>query len=404
MSYVPTLSANQLPPVLDAFGRLRTSNPEAVFGSALLYDASPSLWDDAQVSGAGTSSTYNTNQSSVTLAVSATTAGRRVRQTFRHFLYQPGKSQLVSLTGVLGAPTVGITRRLGLFDDANGFFFQSAPGAVSVVIRSSTSGAPIDTAITQSSWNVDKMDGTGPSGIILDFTKTQIFFFDFQWLGVGLVRFGFIVDGVFYIVNQVPHANLLTLAYLSNPNLPLRYEITNDGTGGIASLLQICCSVLSEGGQEFVGQVRAVSRGATGLVTLNDADLYPVLAIRLLAGRGSAIVRPSLISAMSTTNANIEMQLLLNPTVTGTALSFAGVTGSSIEAATGATNATKVSAGTLLASAITSAGNFVQLPNPADFQLGSSIAGTSDIVVLAVRRLTGTAETLYGTISWRETP
>lgn len=388
--------------MLDAFGRLRTSDPHALFSSALLYDNAPLLWNDVQISGAGTSSTYNTNQSSVTLAVSAATAGRRVRQTYRRFLYQPGKSQLVSLTGIIGTPAAGITRGLGIYDDANGVFFQSSPTTVNVVIRSSTSGAPVDTVVTQANWNIDKMDGSGPSGVTLDPSKAQIFFHDFQWLGVGLVRFGFVVDGTFWPVHAEPHSNLTTLVYMSIPNLPLRYEIANSGAGGAASLLAICNSVLSEGGIEFVGQVRTASRNITPLVTLNDNDLYPLVTIRLQATKLSAIVQPSSLSVLSTTNANLELQLLLNPTVTGTALAFSAVTNSAVEADVVATNATKVSAGTLLTSALVAAQASITLPNPVEFQLGSSIAGVSDILVLAVRRLTGAAETIYGTIGWRE--
>lgn len=400
MSYFAML--RQLPAMLDAFGRLRVSNPQTLFSSTLLYDNAPMLWDDVEVSGGGTSSTYNTNQSSVTLAVSATTAGRRVRQTYRRFLYQPGKSQLVSLTGIIGTPAADITRGIGLYDDANGVFFQSAPTTVNVVIRSSTSGAPVDTTIAQANWNIDKMDGSGPSGVTLDFSKAQIFFFDFQWLGVGLVRFGFVVGGIFYPAHAEPHANIDNLVYMSIPNLPLRYEIANGGAGGAASMLQICNSVLSEGGIEFVGQVRAASRNITPFITLNDSDLYPLIAIRLQSTKLSSIVQPVSTSVLSPTNADLELQLLLNPTVTGTALSFTPVANSSVEADVTTTNASKVSAGTLLNSSLVAANASIQVPNQVEFQLGSSIAGVSDILVLAVRRLTGAAETIYGTMGWHE--
>lgn len=400
MSYFANLK--QLPPMLDAFGRLRVSDPRALFSSTLLYDNAPSIWNDAEVSGSGTSSTYNANQSSVTLAVSATTAGRRVRQTYRRFLYQPGKSQLVSLTGIIGAPVAGITRNIGLFDDANGVFFQSAPTTANVVIRSSTSGAPVNTTIAQANWNIDKMNGSGPSGVTLDFSKTQIFFCDFQWLGVGVVRFGFVVNGTFWPVHAEPHANIDNLVYMAIPNLPLRYEIINDGTGGAASMLQICNSVMSEGGLEFVGQVRAVSRNNTPLTTLNDANLYPIVAIRLQSTKLSTIVQPSSLSIGSTTNANLEVQLLLNPTITGTALSFGAVANSAVEADVATTNATTVSGGTLLGSSLVAANTTDQLSNPVDFQLGISIAGVSDVLVLAARRLTGTTEAIYGSLGWRE--
>lgn len=400
MSYFATFK--QLPAALDAFGRLRVSEPQTSFASKLLYDSSPSSWDDVEVSGSGTSSTYNTNQSSVTLAVSASTAGRRVRQTYRRMLYQPGKSQLVSMTGILGAPAAGITRGIGLYDDSDGIFFQSAGAAVSAVIRSSASGAPVDVAVPQASWNVDPMDGAGPSGITLDFSKTQIFFFDFQWLGVGTVTFGVVVNGAFYEVHREPHANLTTTVYMSNPNLPLRYEVANSGAGGAASLLAICNSVLVEGGLEFAGQQRAVSRGTSPLVTLNDADLYPLAAIRLQSAKRSSTVQPAHVSVLSTTNSNMEVQLLLNPTVTGTALSFSPVANSAVEADVGATNATKVTGGSLLFSSLVAAQAAIQVPNPVDFELGASVAGVSNVLVLAVRRLTGTAETIYGSLGWRE--
>lgn len=407
MSYFAVL--RQLPAMLDAFGRLRISDPHALFSSTLLYDNAPALWNDVQISGAGTSSTYNTNQSSVTLSTTAVTAGRRVRQTYRRFLYQPGKSQLVSLTGVIGEPATGITRGIGLYDDNNGVFFQSAPTTINVVIRTFTSGVPVDALFPQALWNIDKMNGSGPSGgnpsgIDLDFDQAQIFFFDFQWLGVGLVRFGFVVNGIFYPVHAVPHSNLTNLVYMSIPNLPLRYEISSTVAGAGASLVQICNSVLSEGGIEFVGQVRAVSRNVTPLVTLNDNDLYPLIAIRMQSTKQSTIVQPTSLSVISTTNADLEIQVLLNPTIAGTGLSFSAVPNSSVEADVATTNASKVTAatGTLLASALVAANASIDLSSPVELQLGASIAGVSDILVLAVRRLTGATETIYGSLGWHE--
>lgn len=404
MAYIPLNNLPQLPVALDAFNRLRVSPPTAIFSSKMIFDAAPSTWSDAQLSGAGTSSTYNTNQASVTLAVSASTAGSRARQTFRRFNYQPGKGQLISLTGVLGTPAAGITRRLGMFDGANGVFFESSPTSVNVVVRSSTSGASVDTVVPQALWNVDKMDGTGPSGITLDFAKSQIFSVDFQWLGEGFVRFGFFVGLSFYVCHVEQHANLVTTVYMSDPNLPLRYEISNSGAGGAASLVHICTAVISEGGQEFNGQYHAVTRGATGLATLNNSDLYPILAIRLASGRAGAIVRPDQISMLSTTNANIEMQLLRNPTVTGAALSFSAVTNSSVEAAVAATSATTVSGGTLLTAAVGAASSSILVQDPADFELGVSLTGVSDVLVVAGRRLSGASETIFASLTWKETP
>jgi hypothetical protein len=226
---------------------------------------------------------------------------------------------------------------------------------------------------------------------------------DFQYLGVGRVRFGFDINGTFTLVHNFDHANLDLLVYMSTPNGPLRYEISNGGTGPAASLLQICAGVLAEGELDNTGTIRGVSRpAATPLITLNNDSLYPLLAIRLKAGYEGANVRPVSVFVTCTTNANIEAQLVLNPTIAGTVLTFAGVTNSAVDAANGALNASTVTGGTLLSAAVSNASAPLPISQPSDFQLGVTIANVSDVLVLAVRRLTGAAETFYGALNWRE--
>ena len=124
-SAIPITSSIDSPnqPARDAFQRVRMSSPVTVFDSKTLSDNLPLIYDDQQTSGSGTTSTFSANRASVTLAVSASTAGTRVRQTFQRFNYQPGKSQLVLITGIIGTGSSGITKRFGLFDDSNGLFF-----------------------------------------------------------------------------------------------------------------------------------------------------------------------------------------------------------------------------------------------------------------------------------------
>jgi hypothetical protein len=166
---------------LDAFARVRMSSPETVFDSKQLSDKQPLFWDDQLISGSGGASTYNTNQASTTLSVANLTAAVRVRQTFRRFNYQPGKSQLFIQTGIFGTAATGIKRKIGLFDDKNGLFFDQLSTGMGVTIRTYTSGSAVDTRVAQAAWNIDKLTGPGASGINLDFSKSQIFFFDFEW-------------------------------------------------------------------------------------------------------------------------------------------------------------------------------------------------------------------------------
>lgn len=233
----------------DAFGRIRTSNITTLFDSKQVGDNRPLLWDDQEVSGGGTSSTYSVNRSSTTLGVSASTAGKRVRQTYQRFNYQPGKSQLVFMTGVLfsSGGGSGISAAMGYFDDNNGCFVSSINGAVFANIRSYVSGAAVTTSVAQDDWNGDRLDGTGPSGKTLDASKAQIWWCDLEWLGVGSVRMGFMIDGAFIAIHTFYNANNSTSVYMTTPNLPLRYEIANDGTGGASTLETICSTVISEG-------------------------------------------------------------------------------------------------------------------------------------------------------------
>lgn len=390
---------------LDAFARLRISNPETVFDSKQLADKQPLFWDDQLVSGSGGSSTFNTNQASTTLSVANLTAGKRVRQTFRRFNYQPGKSMLFVMTSILGTAATGIKRKVGMFDDRNGIFFDQLSTGMGVTVRTYTSGSAVDTRISQSSWNIDKMDGTGVSGVNLDFSKCQIMFADFEWLGVGRVRFGFFVDGKPYYCHEVLNANNVSLVYMSTPNIPLRYEIENDGTGGVASLTHICSTVISEGGLKDTGFPFGITRSTTPLTTLNNTDIYPLFALRLNSSYQTSSIKILDLSIVCTSTSAFQYYLLLNPTVTGTALSFTQVTNSSIDAQSNTTNATTVSGGTTLFCATDNQANTtsgISSVLNSDFYLGSSIAGVSDILVLGVQRLTGTTETFYGSLNWKD--
>jgi hypothetical protein len=389
---------------LDAFARLRMSSPETLFDSKQLADKQPLFWDDQLISGSGGASTYNTNQASTTLSVSASTACVRVRQTFRRFNYQPGKSLLFIQTFVLGSAATGIRRKVGLFDSKNGLFLDQQSDGAGVTVRTFTSGSAVDTRVLQANWNLDKLNGTGASGITLDFTKTQIFFADFEWLGVGRIRFGFFVNGKPYYCHEVLNANSNTLVYMSVPNLPLRYEIENTGTGGAVGLTHICSTVISEGGLKDTGFPFGVSRGSTALTTLNNDSIYPLIALRLNSSYLASNIKILDFFINCTSTATYNWYIILNPTIVGTALSFTQVTNSSIDADAARTNATTVTGGTVLLTGTTTQNNEGGVAKiiSSDFSFGSTIAGVSDVVVLAVQRITGTTETFYGSINWKD--
>lgn len=390
---------------VDAFGRIRVSNPETLFDSKQCFDNQPLFWDDLEVSGSGTSSTYTLERASSTLAVSASTAGRRIRQTYRRFNYQPGKSQQIDMTFVADTGT-GITQHIGLGDNFNGIFLFCDEGSMSFRVRSNVTASVVNTDIPQSSWNIDKLDGTGASGVTLDPDKAQIFSFDFEWLGVGSIRFGFVVDGVFLLAHIQNHTNVIDSVYMSTPNLPLRYEIENDGTGGAASLEHICSTVVSEGGQNPSGFPFSFRQGTTDIDCNSTGTTYAIIGARLKAAYIGAEIEFEGATVITDTNDYFYIGVYLNPTVAGTFTYSSAGADSALEVALGDTggnpSTTTVTGGTLLFSEIVTAqGRIGKTSINEAFRLGADYNEVVDEVVVTVTPITSGVDA-FGTLNWRE--
>lgn len=296
---------------VDAFGRVRASQPYTLFDSQNRYTADTQF--STYVSGTGNTN-YILNESTLDLQVTSSGTGTVIRQTYRCFPYQPGKGLLTLATFVMTTPTSGLTQRVGYFNDNNGTFFEARNTTISFVLRSSTIGIAVDTRVNQADWNGDKLDGTGASGITLDVTKSQILWMDFEWLGVGSVRCGFIIDGQYIVCHTFNNANDKTKVYMTTAILPMRYEI-NTTSAQTATLKQICSSVMSEGGYEQYS-IGYVARRTTAVTSIGTT-FKPLVSIRLAADSPNAVVVPNRIQVLPTTSQNYEIALLKNATLTG---------------------------------------------------------------------------------------
>lgn len=285
----------------DSFGRLRVSNPLTLFDSSHRYSDN-GLWATATTAGA--TSVFNANQGLVDLNVTAALGSSVARETLKVFPYQPGKSLLVLNTFVMNAPKTGLTQRVGYYGDDNGFYIEQADNNIALVKRSIVSGALVETSVLQANWNGDKLNGTGPSGFTLDITKAQIFWMDLEWLGVGSVRMGFIIDGQFIVCHTFEHANIITSTYITTASLPLRYEIENtSSTSGASTLKQICSTVISEGGYELRGVQQSIGTPITTPRTFAaTGTYYPIVGIKLKSTRLDAVVIVTAVSLLGTGN------------------------------------------------------------------------------------------------------
>jgi hypothetical protein len=390
---------------VDSFGRLRVSTPYTLFDSQNRY-AQDIHYSSSTATG-GTV-TYVANQSAVALAVTTSSGSTARTQTYRVFPYQPGKSFLTFQTFSMAAAQTNLTQRIGLFDTNNGVYLERAGSTVSFVIRTYTSGAVSNSnSAAQSTWNVDKLDGTGASGITLDLTKTQILFINLEWLGVGIVKCGFVINGIFYTAHQFNNANVQSVVYMQTAILPLRHEIFTTGTtASAATFQQICSTVMSEGGYEQASQ-QYVARNPS-LVTLTAAtSFYPIISIRLDSSYLGAVVIPSGISFLPIDAADYEVILVRNATLTGATWAATAIAGNQVDVDVAASGtAITPTVDSIVEAAYASATNQAQpsivVPTGYNFdlQLGVSLAGVSDTYTLAARTLAGVNKTCVGSLTF----
>lgn len=375
---------------LDAFGRLRVSEPFTLFDSAHRYQDN-GLFDTATTGTA--SAVHATDTSTVALNVSTGSGDQVIRETKRVFPYQPGKSLLILNTFVMNEAKTGLRQRVGYFGAENGIFIEQDGTTINLVKRSYITGSVVDTKIAKANWNGDKLDGNGESGFTLDLTKSQIFWVDIEWLGVGSVRCGFIINGIYIVCHTFHHANLLDSVYMTTATLPIRYEITNTAATASASLLkQVCSTVVSEGGYEK--KVAPLVARMTAETTVGTS-FEPLITIRLASDRLDAVILLNKYSVLGLTTDTFEYALIKNATLTGA--SFDTTTFNSVDFDVAAT---AMSGGTILRAEYLESTNqsSPQLDVNGGYnfglQLGRTIGGTSDTLTVASRVLSGTGDAI----------
>ena len=311
----------------DAFGRLRTSNPFTLFDSSHRY-ADNGQWVEATTSGG--SSAQNSDQGLIDMTVTTASGAQVLRETKRVFNYQPGKSLLSILSFNFNEAKTNLKQRIGYYGESNGFYLELDGTSEPVFLkRSAVTGSVVNTKVSQSNWNVDPLNGNGPSGITLDLSKVQIIWFDFEWLGSGTARCGFIINGSYIHCHSFQHANVIEGTYVTTATLPIRAEIINTNTTASSSTMkQICATVLSEGGYQLHGQsVEAKLPIASPRDLAVASTKYPLISIRLKSNRLDGVVILDSLNVLGTTNnANYCWEIVQGGSTTGGTWVSAGTT------------------------------------------------------------------------------
>jgi hypothetical protein len=292
-------------PNIDAFGRLRVSEPFNIFQNANVISSGSTQFET--ILSGSSSVQYNIDKSEIQFNV---TGGGQlaIREQHGYNVYQAGKSQLVFMTGVFGTPVSDVIKSMGYYNDSDGLFFELSGLTFGIVLRTSTSGVPVDTFIPQSEWNIDTLN-TGhtinPSGYHLDVTKTNIFIINFQWLGVGRVVYALDIDGIIVPIHQILNANNKTSVYMKTGTLPTRFEVKSNG-GSDSTFKQICTSVISEGGQQDFGFIAPISNGLTVKTIASKQSVISVRLSSLFNGITNRATAIPLSVELGTTTASVN--------------------------------------------------------------------------------------------------
>jgi hypothetical protein len=381
----------------DVFGRTKVSEPQTIFESEHIYV--PSDRYSSEVSSGGAVA-HLPDESALALSVTGFVGSRTTLESRRVMPYQPGKSLQVLQSFQLAPPEPGLRQRVGYFSRRDGVYLERLGGEATLVLRSSVSGSVLETRVPQSAWNVDPLDGTGDTSLVLDLDRSQILWVELEWLGVGSVRVGFAYNGAFVTAHQFDHANIGDTTYMRSACLPVRYEIeSTTGSGSPSTMRQICTSVISNGGFDDRPLGNYLTRE-----TAVGTTLIPLYAIRLAPGREDAVVLPGPDEVTPTASGNFQYLLLRNPTLTGG--TWETHSRGNVQynvSATGVSGGDVLRAGYLSGSNQEKSTTDIDDLDRFDLQLGRTNSDTpvSDVLCLAIRTLSGNSS-VAAAAAWYE--
>lgn len=391
---------------LDGAGRLRVSDTDLI-ESLHFSNTDHPLLVNKSLTGSSTGA-FSSANSSLRLTNTTSSSDSAIVQTKRYFRYNPGRSYIITVSGNVGAKKNNVRQRLGYFDANNGLFFEQTGTDLAVVVRTNSSGSPVDTRVLQANWNVDKLDGTGASGITLDTSKHNLYVIDFLWHGAGRIRYGIFFNGKIVYCHQTNTANVNSGPFMRTPCLPVRAELVNTGTSASTTTMDLVCFAYQKEASDNITAPYSFSSSTGRNSTSVGATALPIISIRPKTTFNSLTNRipivPENISVISN-NQPVIVSIVLNPTLTGASYTSADTNSATEYDIT----ATAVSGGTIVkqfyvaasTSLLSSAGTSVATAMRT-LVLGLDIAGSVQDVVTVVVQSTAGGTTVFGQIDWQE--
>ena len=299
-----------------AKNRVKVSTNEITDFATYTNGKDADIWDE-EITGTA-SAAHDPYLAMVVLQVGSTAGDEIKRQTKRVQRYLPGRQSEISMVYRWYPVSEGVRRRVGIFDELNGAYFENDGMTFNCVIRRNTSGGIVETRVARENWSDDKMDGTGPSGITLDPTKIQQMVIEYEWYGAGQVEFKFIIDNNSYPLHKFNHANRIETTWSGNASLPIRVELTNvTGAAGPHYFYQGSHSFQAEATTTILGRQKSIASPLAGYTLTAANTFYPVVAIRLKSTALNSVVIPDFYAGATLDNTNVFIRILEDAVITG---------------------------------------------------------------------------------------
>ena len=389
--------------VEDSFGRLKVAQPHLLFDSHFQYTLQDKVFiRDTLI---GSTITHDATRAAVNIACSVTPGSRARFRSRNYFPYSPAFTNTVIGSFNFHGISPGITKRLGMYDEKNGYILEASNGTLRVGVRSSITGSVATGYVDKPNWNIDKMDGSldkvlNPSGKLFDPTKQNIFYIQFQWLGSGSVTFGIVLDNKIYPFHRFDFAGNLTSLYSQTATLPVQAEILN--VSGSSSFMEFtCCSVVSNGALAQHGHLHSASSGSTPKTMTSAGVSVPVISIRKQTAYSDVPVRVLDMAAFSTSQDDFLIQIIHKPTLTGAVWTNIPTSLCQKDVAATAWTGGDIVAEFYMKGNLQASEKLETISRFWDLTLGSDFVGNSEVMTMAATPLTTNAN-LYGVISFKE--
>ena len=403
-------------PWINQVGVTRTSESYSRFEGRFSFGPNNEFWDSAvDVNG---TRTYLPNELGVNLTLGTASGDKYYDISSQIFFYQPD-TVVHAATAILFEPQTDVRKLWGFasWDGGtgqikDGFILRAEGRTIQFVRISSASGSIVTHTLDRADW-YDPLDGSGPSGVNLDFTKVQMAKIDFAWYGAGTARLYFRLGGKEYLAARFDGSNIRTEPITGNPNLSTIYGIENlAAVGSTPNFKHWGLSVSVDGKKEETGRRFGVGVDA---VTVSGGAWVPLLSIRLKssfsidgadAKANTLGYLTEIVASISCSSRDARVAIIRNSVLTGASwgnipdVTGAGIAASMVEFDT---TASAFTGGIPVYIKSISSGSETKFEVYKDELISfNSLGDTTPIITIAARPLAGGNGDVSGSLSWKE--